>query len=132
MNDPPGGSEASPFPPRAPVSDPNRPSPTAKLSWGVLLHFFTRVEAPALLRRFKSKCGEGSLSTSPGPSGGWQEGGRVRLGGPGQGQDWGTSKQSETLDSTEAGDQRGQPGPSMASRPRVRGGCPLGAQGYLL
>lgn len=103
------------------------PQPRARLSRGLLPHLFARGEALALLRRFKSTFGEGSQSTPPGPRGGWWERGRVRLGGPGKGQDWGTSKQSETLDSTEAGDKRRQPGPSTASCPSVGGSWPLGA-----
>lgn len=60
----------SPFPPRVPMSDPNRPQPQSKALLGALAPSLPRGRGPSSTQRFKSKSGEGLLSTSPGSSGG--------------------------------------------------------------
>lgn len=58
-NDPPGGSGTSPFPPRVPMSDPNRPQPQSKALPGLLPRLFPRGEALALLRDSSPNLGRG-------------------------------------------------------------------------
>lgn len=57
MSDPPGGGWVSPFPPRVPMSDPNRPEPRARLSWGFMSPSLPQGRGPSSTQRFKSKSG---------------------------------------------------------------------------
>lgn len=122
------------LPPRAPVSHAAiGPQPTARQPRGAFAPSLRQGRGPSSAQKIQVHIWGGITAHTPRSKRGMVgKRGRGRLGGPGKGQDWGTSKQSKTLDSTEAGDKRRQPGPSMVPCPSVGGSWPLGARGHLL
>ena len=117
VKDPPGGSGVS-LSSQRPCEPPCQPA-TALL--GILLPVLCQRRGPSSAQKIQVQIWGGvTVRTSRSKQGmvgrRGSEAGRPQLG-----TGWGTSKQSETLDSTEAGDRRWQPGPGLVPHPSVPG-----------